>query len=197
MMRRPEIDIDGATATIGWSDVVPATDPPAGSHDAERRHSRAVLNVVSPQHSGTLTASPPSDVSLYLLSGSRWIRRSRRCGRPGWTCKHHWIAEQLLDRTPMLTKHLRPTFFAEWLDWSWATDGTSGVIRLPMGGGRHAPVAGEDQAYVIAVLLENPEPHDRKIYPGRARRDEPGRHRRGHRPHPRHPRACGVRRRSR
>jgi hypothetical protein len=28
MMRRPEIDIDGATATIGWSDVVPATDPP-------------------------------------------------------------------------------------------------------------------------------------------------------------------------
>ena len=30
-------------------------------------HSRAVLNVVSPQHSGTLTASPPSDVSLYLL----------------------------------------------------------------------------------------------------------------------------------
>jgi len=25
-MRRPGIDVDGATATIGWSDVVPATD---------------------------------------------------------------------------------------------------------------------------------------------------------------------------
>ena len=34
-----------------------------------------------------------------------------------------------------------------------------------MGAGRHAPIAGEDQAYVIAALLENPEPHDRKIYP--------------------------------
>ena len=34
-----------------------------------------------------------------------------------------------------------------------------------MGAGRHAPIAGEDQAYVIAALLENPEPHDRKICP--------------------------------
>ena len=34
------------------------------------------------------------------------------------------------------------------------TDGTSGVIRLPMGARRHAPLASEDQAYVIAALLE-------------------------------------------
>ena len=34
-----------------------------------------------------------------------------------------------------------------------------------MGAGRHAPIAGEDHAYVIAALLENPEPHDRKICP--------------------------------
>jgi uncharacterized protein YbjT (DUF2867 family) len=79
--------------------------------------------------------------------------------------QNHWIAERLLDRTPMLTAHVRPTFFAEWLDWYWATDGTSGVIRLPMGDGRHAPIAGEDQAYVIAAILEDPEPHDREIYP--------------------------------
>jgi NAD(P)H dehydrogenase (quinone) len=79
--------------------------------------------------------------------------------------QNHWIAERLLDRTSLLTAHVRPTFFAEWLDWYWATDGTSGVIRLPMGDGRHAPIAGEDQAYVIAAILEHPEPHDRKIYP--------------------------------
>ncbi|TPG35276.1 NAD(P)H-binding protein [Mycolicibacterium hodleri] len=79
--------------------------------------------------------------------------------------QNHWIAERLLDRTPMLTAHVRPTFFAEWLDWYWATDGSSGVIRLPMGAGRHAPIAGEDQAYVIAAILEDAEPHDRQIYP--------------------------------
>jgi uncharacterized protein YbjT (DUF2867 family) len=85
--------------------------------------------------------------------------------RKSLTAQNHWIAERLLDRSPMLTAHIRPTFFAEWLDWYWATDGTSGVIRLPMGDGRHAPIAGEDQAYVIAAILENPEPHDGKIYP--------------------------------
>jgi NAD(P)H dehydrogenase (quinone) len=79
--------------------------------------------------------------------------------------QNHWIAERLLDRTPMLTAHVRPTFFAEWLDRYWATDGTSGVIRLPMGDGRHAPIAGEDQAYVIAAILEDPKPHNRKVYP--------------------------------
>lgn len=79
--------------------------------------------------------------------------------------QHHWLAERLLDRTPLLTAHIRPTFFAEWLDWYWATDGSEGVIRLPMGDGRHAPIAGEDQGYVIAALLADPQPHDRKIYP--------------------------------
>jgi len=42
---------------------------------------------------------------------------------------------------------------------------SSGVLRLPFGNGRHAPIAGKDQAYVIAAILENPEPHDRQIYP--------------------------------
>ena len=40
-----------------------------------------------------------------------------------------------------------------------------GVLRLPFGTGGHAPVAGVDQSYVIAAILENPEPHDRQAYP--------------------------------
>ncbi len=40
-----------------------------------------------------------------------------------------------------------------------------GVLRLPFGTGRHAPVAGVDQSYVIAAILENSEPHDRQAYP--------------------------------
>jgi NAD(P)H dehydrogenase (quinone) len=79
--------------------------------------------------------------------------------------RHHWIGERLLDRTAMRTAHLRPTFFAEWLDWSWNYRGNEGVLRLPFGNGRHAPIAGKDQSYVIAAILENPEPHDRQIYP--------------------------------
>lgn len=79
--------------------------------------------------------------------------------------RQHWLCERLLDRTSLLTTHLRPTFFAEWLIWWWGLEDDKGVLRLPLGEGRHAPVAGIDQAYVIAAVLENPEPHDRLAYP--------------------------------
>jgi NAD(P)H dehydrogenase (quinone) len=79
--------------------------------------------------------------------------------------RQHWLAERLLDRTSMLTAHLRPTFFAEWMSWWWGRQGDEGVLRLPFGTGRHAPVAAVDQAYVIAAILENPDPHDRQAYP--------------------------------
>ncbi|MET0699786.1 MAG: NAD(P)H-binding protein [Mycobacterium sp.] len=77
----------------------------------------------------------------------------------------HWLAERLLDRSAFITTHLRPTFFAKWLNWQWQRDGDQGVLRLPFGTGRHAPIAGADQAGVIAAVLQNPAPHDRQIYP--------------------------------
>jgi uncharacterized protein YbjT (DUF2867 family) len=79
--------------------------------------------------------------------------------------QQHWIAERLLDRFAFGTTHLRPTFFAEWLKWQWSRSGDEGVLRLPFGTGRHAPVAGRDQGGVIAAILQNPAPHDRQIYP--------------------------------
>jgi NAD(P)H dehydrogenase (quinone) len=79
--------------------------------------------------------------------------------------QQHWLAERLLDRTAFLTTHLRPTFFAEWLKWRWLRSGDEGLLRLPFGNGRHAPISGRDQAGVIAAVLQNPAPHDRQIYP--------------------------------
>jgi NAD(P)H dehydrogenase (quinone) len=79
--------------------------------------------------------------------------------------QQHWIAERLLDRAAFKTTHLRPTFFAEWLKWQWQRDDNEGVLRLPFGDGRHAPISGADQAAVIAAVLQNPAPHDRQVYP--------------------------------
>jgi NAD(P)H dehydrogenase (quinone) len=79
--------------------------------------------------------------------------------------QQHWLAERLLDRSAFYTTHLRPTFFAEWLKWQWHRSDGEGVLRLPFGNGRHAPIAGRDQAGVIAAVLQNPAPHDRQIYP--------------------------------
>lgn len=79
--------------------------------------------------------------------------------------RQHWLAERLLDRTGLLTTHLRPTFFAEWLTTWWELRDGEGHLRLPFGEGRHAPVAAADQARVIAAVLEDPEPHDGAAYP--------------------------------
>jgi len=103
-----------------------------------------------------LLAQAAADAGVRAVVNMSQI--SARRDSKSHAAQNHWIAERLLDRSPMLTTHVRPTFFAEWLDWYWATDGTSGVIRLPMGAGRHAPIAGEDQTYVIAAVLENPQP---------------------------------------
>ncbi|MCS7475674.1 NAD(P)H-binding protein [Umezawaea endophytica] len=75
--------------------------------------------------------------------------------------RQHWIAERVLDWSPVPTTHLRPTFFAEWLI-TFLDD--RGVLRLPFADGRHAPIAAEDQAHVIAAILEDPEPHAGEVY---------------------------------
>jgi NAD(P)H dehydrogenase (quinone) len=79
--------------------------------------------------------------------------------------RQHWIAERLLDRTPMITTHLRPTFFMEWLSGFWVRRDDEGIYRLPLADARHAPIAAADQAEVIAAIMQDPEPHDRRIYP--------------------------------
>lgn len=76
--------------------------------------------------------------------------------------RQHWVAERVLDRSPVAATHLRPTFFAEWLINMW--DG-AGELRLPFADARHAPIAAADQARVIAAILEDPEPHAGEIYP--------------------------------
>src|SRR6185369_4503262 len=45
--------------------------------------------------------------------------------------RQHWIAERLLDRTALVTAHLRPTFFMEWLNGFFVRRG-EGIYRLPL-----------------------------------------------------------------
>ncbi|WP_372666831.1 NmrA family NAD(P)-binding protein [Amycolatopsis kentuckyensis] len=78
--------------------------------------------------------------------------------------RQHWLAERVLDRTGLLTTHLRPTFFAEWLTSWWELRDGEGLLRLPFGEGRHAPIAAADQGRVIAAVLADPEPHAGAAY---------------------------------
>jgi NAD(P)H dehydrogenase (quinone) len=80
--------------------------------------------------------------------------------------RDHWIAERLFDWSGVPTVHLRPTFFSEWLLFPFvrSTIVENGIIDLPYGHGRHAPIAAEDQARVIATILTEPAAHVGKIY---------------------------------
>jgi NAD(P)H dehydrogenase (quinone) len=80
--------------------------------------------------------------------------------------RDHWIAERLFDWSGVPTVHLRPTFFSEWLLMPFvrATIASNGIIDLPYGNGRHAPIAAEDQARVIATILAEPAAHVGKTY---------------------------------
>ena len=78
--------------------------------------------------------------------------------------RQHWISERILDRSGVPVTHLRPTFFAEWLTMLADSFRSDGVMRLPFGEGRHAPIAAADQARVIAAILDNPAPHAGQTY---------------------------------
>lgn len=78
----------------------------------------------------------------------------------------HWVSERVFDWSGIAATHLRPTFFAEWLTARLfpAVIRSTGAVRLPMGQGRHAPIASEDQGRLIAAILQDPAPHAGKIH---------------------------------
>ena len=92
--------------------------------------------------------------------------------------RDHWIAERIFDWSGVPTVHLRPTFFSQWLLYPFArrTIVERSIIDLPYGAGRHAPIAAEDQARLIAALLVEPAVHLGKTYTlhGPIELDQPG-----------------------
>ena len=76
---------------------------------------------------------------------------------------NHWTAERVFDWSGLAVTHLHPTFFAEWF-LSYAQSIKDGLVQMPFGESKHAPIAAEDQARLIASILENPSAHQGKTY---------------------------------
>src|SRR6202795_1077328 len=82
------------------------------------------------------------------------------------SCRDSFIAEQVLNWSGLAIIHLRPTYFLEWLLYPWQLPYLQqGVLRMPVGKGRHSPIAADDQGRAIAVLLKNPQEHIGKTIP--------------------------------
>jgi NAD(P)H dehydrogenase (quinone) len=83
------------------------------------------------------------------------------------SCKETFIAEQVLNWSGLAVTHLRPTYFLEWLLYPFQLPlfVEKGILRLPVGKGRHAPIGAEDQGRVIAAILQSPGEHKGQTYP--------------------------------
>src|SRR5438552_14602934 len=90
-----------------------------------------------------------------VVTMSQW--NSRPSAKSQAMCDH-WLAERVFDWSGLTVAHLRPTLFAEWLLYL-APMIRAGLLHVPFGPGRHAPIAAEDQARVIVGILEDPASH--------------------------------------
>jgi len=82
------------------------------------------------------------------------------------SCRDSFIAEQVLNWSGLPVVHLRPTYFLEWLLYPWQLPYLrQGILRMPVGKGRHSPIAADDQGRVIAALLKSPDGHIGKTIP--------------------------------
>jgi NAD(P)H dehydrogenase (quinone) len=63
----------------------------------------------------------------------------------------------------LFISYLRRTFFAEWFFY-YEQSIKDGLVQMPFGESKHAPIAAEDIAHVIVNILENPSAHKVKTY---------------------------------
>jgi NAD(P)H dehydrogenase (quinone) len=91
-------------------------------------------------------------INLSQRSANRWSTSD--------SCRDSFIAEEVLNWSGMNVVHLRPTYFLEWLLYPWQLPYLQqGVLRMPVGKGRHSPIAADDQGRVIAALLHDSDGH--------------------------------------
>jgi uncharacterized protein YbjT (DUF2867 family) len=79
----------------------------------------------------------------------------------------HWLAEHILDWSPIPAVQIRPTAFLEnplFTTLAAKSIREQGVLALPFGAGRTSPIAARDVADVITAILRSPARHIGAVY---------------------------------
>jgi uncharacterized protein YbjT (DUF2867 family) len=79
----------------------------------------------------------------------------------------HWLAEHVVDWSPIPAVQIRPTVFMEnplFTLLAVHSIREQGVLALPFGTGRTSPIAARDVADVLTAILRSPAPHVGAVY---------------------------------
>ncbi|WP_157518252.1 NmrA family NAD(P)-binding protein [Herbidospora mongoliensis] len=79
----------------------------------------------------------------------------------------HYLAEQVFNWSGLPVTHVRPTVFLDNPLFTTLAAGSirrNGTLALPFGAGRTSPIATDDVARVVAVILRDPTPHLGEVY---------------------------------
>jgi uncharacterized protein YbjT (DUF2867 family) len=79
----------------------------------------------------------------------------------------HWLAEHIIDWSPIPAVQIRPTAFLEnplFTTLAAQSIREQGVLALPFGAGRTSPIAARDVADVITAILRSPVRHIGAVY---------------------------------
>jgi uncharacterized protein YbjT (DUF2867 family) len=79
----------------------------------------------------------------------------------------HWLAERIVDWSPVPAVQVRPTVFLEnplFTVLAAHFIREQGVLALPFGAGRTSPIAARDVADVVGAILRNPARHVGAVY---------------------------------
>lgn len=73
--------------------------------------------------------------------------------------KLHWLAEQALNWSGLPVVHVRPTIFMDgfFLKFSSYNIKNLNEIRAPFGSGKTSPIAAQDVALALSVILQDPQ----------------------------------------
>ena len=79
----------------------------------------------------------------------------------------HWLAEHVIDWSPIPAVQIRPTVFLEnplFTVLAAQSIRDHGVLALPFGNGRTSPIAASDVADTVAAILQDPDRHVGAVY---------------------------------
>lgn len=101
-----------------------------------------------------LQAAKEAELSFIVNLSQRSASRTSTSN----SCRDSFIAEEVVKWSGVPFVNLRPTYFLQWLLYPWQLPFllNESILRMPVGKGRHSPIAAEDQGRAIAAILKQP-----------------------------------------